>query len=493
LFDHFHSFLTRTVCAIPLLISLFSVLTCYAANPVPTVTGPTHPQAVVPGSGAFTLTVYGANFVPGAVVKWNGSARSTKFVSARELQAKILAADVAKPTAGYITVTNPAPGGGPSSSSYAIVEVHTPTKTVAPGSPIWYQLGGDLIWFLTTGDFYNRHRLDLLAGGGTGNVYLLQSKGDGTFPQATVVGHDYFAADCQWPGSLAVGDFNNDGKLDFLFSAGVPQQTASIHVRLGNGKGKFQTSWKFGKYIGCPDFAVGDFNADGNLDFAALADSEVHVFLGNGDGTFQQGATYSDLPAVFSPIVADFNGDGKLDLVVDNGGGALQILLGNGDGTFQSPKTILAATTGQALACGYGVPFVANDFNSDGKMDLALCEHSLTGSWINILLGNGDGTFQKPAHYHAGTTDCAWPFATGDFNSDDNTDFIDWYCTNPPFKSHFATLRGNGNGTFQKQSAVFLPGLIEDVGVVPGDWNADGLLDFVMIPGASGVQVYTQK
>src|SRR5262249_29297199 len=152
--------------------------------------------------------------------------------------------------------------------------------------------------------------------------------------------------------------------------------------------------------------------------------SEVHVFLGNGDGTFQQGATYSDLPAVFSPIVADFNGDGKLDLVVDNGGGALQILLGNGDGTFQSPKTILAATTGQALACGYGVPFVANDFNSDGKMDLALCEHSLTGSWINILLGNGDGTFQKPAHYHAGTTDCAWPFATGDLNSDDNTDFI---------------------------------------------------------------------
>src|SRR5580692_6106851 len=120
----------------------------YAANPVPTVTGPVHPQAVVPGHADFVLTVYGANFVSGAIVNWNRSPRSTTFVSARELQTKILASDVAKPTAGYITVTNPAPGGGPSSSSYAIVEVHTPTKTIVPGPPRTY-LGSDPMLFLT--------------------------------------------------------------------------------------------------------------------------------------------------------------------------------------------------------------------------------------------------------------------------------------------------------------------------------------------------------
>jgi hypothetical protein len=255
-----------------------------------------HPQAVVPGSGAFTLTVYGANFVSGAVVNWNGSPRSTTFISARELQAKILAADVAKPTAGYVTVTNPAPGGGPSSASYAIVEVHTPTKTVAPGPPFSNSLGGDELWFLTTGDFYNHGRLDLLGGGGTGKVYLLEGKGDGTFPHASVVGHDYFVAVCQWPGSLAVGDFNNDGKLDYLFSAGVQQQTASIHVRLGNGKGRFQTSWKFGKYIGCPDFAVGDFNGDGNLDFAAVADSTYKCFSATGTGRSSPGQRIATCP-----------------------------------------------------------------------------------------------------------------------------------------------------------------------------------------------------
>jgi len=72
-------------------VAAFAVLlgNAYAANPVPTVTGPVHPQAVVPGRGDFILTVYGANFVDGAVVNWNGSPRSTTFVSARELQAKV--------------------------------------------------------------------------------------------------------------------------------------------------------------------------------------------------------------------------------------------------------------------------------------------------------------------------------------------------------------------------------------------------------------------
>ena len=60
-----------------------------AANPIPQVVGPPVPQAVVPGSGAFTLAVYGANFVSGAVVNWNRSPRSTTFISARELQAQI--------------------------------------------------------------------------------------------------------------------------------------------------------------------------------------------------------------------------------------------------------------------------------------------------------------------------------------------------------------------------------------------------------------------
>jgi hypothetical protein len=50
---------------------------------------------------------------------------------------------------------------------------------------------------------------------------------------------------------------------------------------------------------------------------------------------------------------------------------------------------------------------------------------------------------------------------------------------------------GNGDGTFQPETAVNLPDNIEDLGIVSGDFNSDGLLDFVMLN--AGVQVYTQK
>src|SRR5580693_5531715 len=133
----------------------------YAANPVPTVTGPVHPQAVVPGHADFVLTVYGANFVSGAIVNWNGKPRSTTFISARELQAKILASDVAKPTAGYITVTNPPPGGGVSSSSYGLVEVHAPTATIVAKKPSVYFRGGGPYVVLVT-DFNNDGILDFI-------------------------------------------------------------------------------------------------------------------------------------------------------------------------------------------------------------------------------------------------------------------------------------------------------------------------------------------
>src|SRR5262249_37432694 len=288
----------------------------YAANPVPTVTGPTHPQSVVPGRGAFTLTVYGANFVSGATVNWSGNPRTTTFVSVRELQAKILASDVAKNTAGYVTVTNPAPGGGVSSSGFAIVEVHNPTSTIVPDAPHAYFLGNNPIEFLTAADFNRDGELDLLGGAIGGQMFLFSGRDNGTFTH-NVVGHYYNDYGC----THAVGDFNNDGKLDYIFPAGKFPNPASIEVRLGNGDGTFRTGWRFGKYDeGCLSFAVGDLDGDGTLDFAAAVctGSVVYIFLGNGDGTFRQGATYDGLPGVSIPVLADFNGDGRLDLVVES-------------------------------------------------------------------------------------------------------------------------------------------------------------------------------
>jgi FG-GAP-like repeat len=477
--------------------AVFSILlagAAFAANPIPSVVGPVSPQAVAPGSGSFTLTVYGANFVSGAVVNWNGSPRSTTFLSARELQAQILASDVTIPTAGFVTVTNPPPGGGASSSSYAIVEVHTPTSTIVAELPHLYVEGG---WPDLAADFNHDGKLDL-ALGGPGVIDFLLGNGDGTFQKRPFAARDY----CQFGGDVRYGDFNGDGNLDLVFAAGDSNNPPThLGVNLGEGNGSFRRGSRSGEFLNCRSgIAVGDFNGDGKLDAATVDGVEKgSVFLGNGDGTFQRpkflpGAASSS----FYAITGDFTGDGKLDLVLESipskDTTVLYILPGNGDGTFQKGRTITSVS--DDVSCG-AVPaphLVASDFNGDGKLDLAFClqDPNGNGGEIGILLGNGDGTFKKPVFYSV--PGILLSFAVGDFNSDGITDLVADYNIQTKHGNvfEFALFLGNGDGTFQKRTIIDLPGTHEVTQIVPGDFNSDGLLDFAFSQ-PNGTEVFVQK
>lgn len=235
---------------------------------------------------------------------------------------------------------------------------------------------------------------DVVAVLGDGTVQVYLNDGGGTFASGVP-----YISGATLDGELALGDFNGDGLTDITVSTSGNDPNAQFGgeqlVLLGNGDGTFQAAKSsLGTFE--PSFAaIADFNRDGNLDLA-VADCNliygcaVYIFLGVGNGTFQlPSQLYSGTPPLegTGPIaVGDFNGDGKWDLIVENPalGSQVsgQIFLGNDDGTF--PKTTTYSVDNQSGQASLWMAIA--DFNGDGKSDIAVDN--------DILLGNGDGTFQ---------------------------------------------------------------------------------------------------
>ncbi len=121
------------------------------SNPKPTVTT-LSPSGAIAGSGAFTLTANGANFVPGAIVQWNSLNRATTFVSSTQLTAAITGADVAAAGTAKVAVVNPAPGGGTSAS--LDFTIGNPVPVAGALSPSSALLNGPAFTLTVTGSSF---------------------------------------------------------------------------------------------------------------------------------------------------------------------------------------------------------------------------------------------------------------------------------------------------------------------------------------------------
>src|SRR5215469_9838157 len=107
------------------------------SNPTPSLaSGSLNPSSATAGGAAFTLTITGSNFISSSTVQWNGSARTTTFVSSTSLQAAITAADIATPGTAMVTVSTPAPGGGTSAGISFTIKAAIPVVTISPSSAI---------------------------------------------------------------------------------------------------------------------------------------------------------------------------------------------------------------------------------------------------------------------------------------------------------------------------------------------------------------------
>jgi len=215
-----------------------------------------------------------------------------------------------------------------------------------------------------------------------------------------------------------------------LAVAAFGNNSVSVDVLLGNGDGTFQPPVDYNADQGTIMAVVADFNGDGILDLATpnQNSNDVSVLIGKADGTFNRAVNY---PAGTDPeclAAGDFNGDGNLDLVVCNARGPMTFLQGNGDGTFQPGKPF--GPTG----C---FPGVAADFNGDGKLDLA----AVCSSGLNILYGNGDGTFSTPEvlNYLPGYANVATQLLAVDLNGDGAPDLLAVQFNVTPILNHGGT------------------------------------------------------
>jgi hypothetical protein len=227
---------------------------------------------------------------------------------------------------------------------------------------------------------------------GTSNVNVLLSKGDGTLEPITTAlpGTDF--------GDPSPADFNGDGKMDLVVAG---QKT--MQVLLGHGDGTFDTtspalpvpSINNQQYGCCGAVITGDFDHDGNADFAfqrytpgsPVGPTALIIYYGKGDGTFSQAVTAATLDRNYVHLIAaDLNGDSLFDFVLsttegsDYRGTAISIVHSLPGRKFSGETNLIA---------GQGFPsMVVADFNRDGLPDLLFTNGGLADSLV-LLTNTG--------------------------------------------------------------------------------------------------------
>ena len=335
----------------------------------------------------------------------------------------------ADPVTGLVRVTNAHPAGAysvtvqasdsggseASSSPGGPATTRTFTLTVLQGSAC-----GDDSFFtnavdvsggvtpdsVAVGDFNNDGKQDLAAANVySHNVSIRLGDGLGGFSDTTNI----IVGDA--PYSVAIGDFNNDGKQDFATANYISN---NVSIRLGDGLGGFNGTTNVSVGTNPVSVAIGDFNNDGNQDFATANfwSNDVSIRLGDGVGGFSDTKNISVGDAPESVAIGDFNNDGKQDFATANSGsGDVSIRLGNGSGAFSGMKNISVGDAPYSVAIG--------DFNNDGKQDLATANY--WSSNVSIRLGDGLGGFNGTTNVSVGTSPVS--VAIGDFNNDGKQDF----------------------------------------------------------------------
>jgi hypothetical protein len=332
---------------------------------------------------------------------------------------------------------------------------------------------------LLTRDFNNDGKIDIVATGiasavgvQTSKLIVLLGNGNGTFNALPI-------AQGGTGGGMAAGDFNNDGKLDFVNSYGG--------LSLNNGDGTFTQTGGLFPIIFPNDIAVADYNGDGVADLAQTNAwrSRLYIYFGKGNGKFPVPNYFSYNPNTPSldSVAADFNGDGKMDVATIDGTPNVRLKLQNADGQLVDTGNGLYSSGTSAITSSISI--VAADFNQDGKPDLAFAVPVFNG--LVVLLNNGNGQFTYTSNSVPQSGNTPEVVRTGNFNNDN---FVDLVVLSRSITGSYTVFLGNGNGTFTRvEEQRSLPFANQSTMTV-ADINVDGKDDLVVGRSSSNLYIF---
>ncbi|HUB78786.1 MAG TPA: VCBS repeat-containing protein [Bryobacteraceae bacterium] len=288
---------------------------------------------------------------------------------------------------------------------------------------------------------------------------------------------------------VATGDFNHDARPDLAIAN---LEGGEVTVLLNDGGGRFHPAPGSPFQSGSQpnDFAVDDFNHDGNPDLAVVNTQTpfISIFLGDGKGGFRAApgspVRTESHPHPHGVVAGDFSGRGAIDLMTDSWGhNQIEMLRGDGHGAFSAgPFFNVGKRPYQRLRSA--------DLNGDGKPDLVTT--NLDGDSVTVLLGDGHGGFREAAGSPFKTAPAPWEVAIADIDRDGKPDLAiipyDRDAKTRGGASNVTVLLGDGTGRFTalKGSPFSLGSCAQPTEVAAADLTAGPLLDIAVTCPNSG-------
>lgn len=323
------------------------------------------------------------------------------------------------------------------------------------------------------GDVNGDNALDLLTGhGGRNDVTVMLGDGRGGFGHAP--GSPFDAG--MSAERLALGDANGDRKTDLALTN---HDSLKVSVFLGRGDGSFRPA------PGSPfdalkrgephnhGLAFAYVNADDRVDLTTVNnnDDSVSVLLGDGRGGFAPaaGSPFRVGRAPYPQALEDFNSDGRLDIATpDTGGGTVTVLLGDGGGKFTPTSASPLKVESR--------PFylVADDIDGDRKPDLLASHDDI--NLLTVLLGDGRGNFSPAPDSPLDLGQRAYELALADMDGDRNVDLAVSLASDT---NAVVVLLGDGRGRFRHAAGSPFAAGRGAYSLAVGDINRDGKKDLV--------------